>query len=63
MTDPTCPRCGHTEQYAIEVRGVYDGTLVWQCRDCSHMWPRFPGGTLNLAALRWIAAVQGVPHD
>lgn len=25
----------------IEVRGAYDGVLIWQCPDCKHMWPRF----------------------
>lgn len=25
----------------IEVRGVYDGVLIWKCADCNHMWPRF----------------------
>lgn len=25
----------------IEVRGLYDGVLIWKCPDCDHMWPRF----------------------
>lgn len=25
----------------IEVRGVYDGVLIWKCPFCKHMWPRF----------------------
>lgn len=25
----------------IEVQGAYDGVLIWRCRDCEHMWPRF----------------------
>ena len=25
----------------IEVRGVYDGVLIWKCEDCNHQWPRF----------------------
>lgn len=29
----------------IEVQGVYDGILVWQCPYCAAMWPRFPDGT------------------
>jgi hypothetical protein len=32
------------KRHGIEVRGVYDGVLVWQCIDCNHMWPRFPKG-------------------
>lgn len=29
-------------RFGIEVRGVYDGILIWKCPDCNHMWPRFP---------------------
>ena len=25
----------------IEVRGVYDGVLYWQCPDCGGTWQRF----------------------
>lgn len=32
----------YSRQIGIEVRGVYDGVLIWQCPDCGHMWPRFP---------------------
>jgi predicted RNA-binding Zn-ribbon protein involved in translation (DUF1610 family) len=28
----------------IEVRGVYDGVLYWQCPDCGHKWHRWPEG-------------------
>jgi len=27
--------------HGIEVRGAYDGILIWQCPDCDHLWPRF----------------------
>lgn len=30
-----------SRKHGIEVRGVYDGVLVWQCPDCAEMWPRF----------------------
>lgn len=29
-----------------EVRGVYDGVLIWHCPDCGGMWPRFSSGFL-----------------
>lgn len=51
---PVCPRCGHDPVASIEIRGVYDGTLIWQC-DASHLWPRFASGRLNTAAQRIIA--------
>lgn len=25
----------------IEVRGAYDGVLIWKHETCGHMWPRF----------------------
>ena len=39
-----CPNCGEiTEQdlTGIQVLGVYDGVLIWNCRKCDAMWPRF----------------------
>ncbi len=29
------------KKVGIEVRGVYDGILIWKHEDCGHMWPRF----------------------
>ena len=41
----------------IEVRGAYDGVLIWQCPDCEGHWPRFPEGhRLHLTAQDIIAA-------
>lgn len=28
----------------IEIKGVYDGVLYWQCPDCGHQWHRWPEG-------------------
>jgi hypothetical protein len=28
----------------VEVRGVYDGVLLWQCPDCGGRWHRWPEG-------------------
>ena len=35
-------------RFGIEVRGVYDGILIWKCPDCNHMWPRFGKGTTQM---------------
>jgi hypothetical protein len=29
----------------IELRGVYDGVLYWQCPECGGKWHRWPQGT------------------
>lgn len=39
-----------------EVRGVYDGVLIWSCPDCGHLWPRFGEGNLHSKALEVIEA-------
>lgn len=43
-----CPRCGleRAQVYGVEVRGVYDGVLYWQCPapSCGHAWHRFSEG-------------------
>jgi rubredoxin len=31
-------------EIGVEVRGVYDGILYWQCPDCGGNWPRFAEG-------------------
>lgn len=50
-----------SRKHGIEVRGVYDGVLVWQCPDCAHMWPRFDKGTwleLHTKGVEYIAAID-----
>jgi Zn-finger nucleic acid-binding protein len=45
-----CPHCGadlgvnHRWAIGIEIRGVYDGTLFYQCPSCGGRWHRFPEG-------------------
>jgi hypothetical protein len=29
----------------VDVRGIYDGILFWECPSCLHAWPRFKAGT------------------
>lgn len=38
----------------IEIPGVYDGILMWQCPDCGTSWPRFdpPGRRYDEAIAR-----------
>lgn len=47
----TCPHCGvdlrlgeYFRVFGVEVPGVYDGALFWQCPDCAGRWHRFPEG-------------------
>lgn len=55
-----CPNCGAKEEgdaffyfTGIEIRGVYDGVLIWECVLCKHRWPRFrpPGRLYDYAVL------------
>lgn len=49
----SCPHCASNLIYeknsrmyertiGVEVRGVYDGVLFWQCPDCAGRWHRWP---------------------
>jgi hypothetical protein len=40
----------------IEVRGVFDGILYWECPDCHAKWPRFNMGRLRDQALEYIGS-------
>ena len=57
MTEHIVPACpaGHIDMpFVIEVRGVYDGGLIWECPVCHAKWPRFNEGRLHRAALKVI---------
>lgn len=41
---PACPACGKFTVSGVQVRGVYDGVLFWQCIACKHPQHRFPAG-------------------
>lgn len=46
---PDQPWDGVTPEYysrtiGIEISGIYDGVLFWQCPDCGGKWHRFPEG-------------------
>ena len=47
---PNCPSCGHGQPWGIDIRGEYDGVLIWECPSCSHAWPRFTEGRWNRRA-------------
>lgn len=34
----------YRREIGVQVRGVYDGVLYWQCPDCGGKWHRFPEG-------------------
>jgi uncharacterized membrane protein len=53
---PFCPQCDRGNAHGYEIRGVYDGILLWRCQYCHHMWPRFsPPGRLHDEAMEIIA--------
>lgn len=41
-----------------EVRGVYDGVLIWICGVCGEMWPRFKEGKLHEEAVQHIEILR-----
>lgn len=56
VLDATCPRCHAQLDYeedgyrlshivGVEIRGVYDGVLFWQCPFCNGRWHRWKPGT------------------
>ena len=63
MTNP-CPYCpaptgdlfGITgDAHAVEIQGVYDGTLYWECPDCGGTWHRWsPQHRLHTLAAKYI---------
>ena len=52
------PHDCEAEKVGVEMWGVYDGVLFWQCGVCTRRWHRFPEGHM----LRRLAArfVEGV---
>jgi hypothetical protein len=61
-----CSACGaHLNEgtkpleIGYQVRGVYDGILLWLCPNCGHARPRFSdGGRLTEAARRYCDAIN-----
>lgn len=49
MATDVCPGCeadmsapdGKSHRIGVEIRGVYDGVLFWECPFCGHHWHRF----------------------
>jgi len=55
VTDPKCPACGYQGALiGIEITGVYDGILYWECDNCGERFHRWPKGS----PLRLRAAVR-----
>ena len=43
--DRVCPKCQQAETVVgIEVGGVYDGVLFWECIEDGTKWHRWPEG-------------------
>lgn len=49
-----CEDCDSADLIGIQVDGVYDGVLIWECRICGHRSPRFKDGRQHDIALRLI---------
>lgn len=50
LEDERCANCqanliegGHSRVIGVEIQGVYDGVLYWQCPDCGFAWGRVFG--------------------
>lgn len=41
--EPTCEECS-TDLVIVEVRGIYDGGLFFECMACGHRQHRWPEG-------------------
>lgn len=64
--DPQCPKCGanldyevdgvaYSHAFGVQIRGVYDGVLFWQCPFCDGRWHRFPVGDYrHTRAIRYV---------
>lgn len=46
----------------INVRGAYDGILIWQCPDCKGYWPRFSADTWERLHNRAVEIIDGWEH-
>lgn len=57
-----CPHCGSDQRdgdyrrtVMVEIRGVYDGGLFYECPDCRGRWHRWPKGHwLRLGAVPYV---------
>ena len=57
-TDIRCPECDGTIM-GVEVPGVYDGALFWQCMACGHPFHRFEvGDPLRIKAQTWVTQIK-----
>lgn len=54
----------YSRTIGVEVRGVYDGVLLWQCPDCGKRWHRFgPDHHLYLVATAYLNPASRGPFD
>lgn len=45
----------------IQIQGVYDGVLFWECEQCGTRWHRWNEGTRQHAAAAEHVAAKGDP--
>jgi hypothetical protein len=55
INDCVCGVAPSNKDVGIEVQGVYDGILIWQCGTCKRDRPRFVEGKLHSVALEILA--------
>lgn len=61
MADGGCPECGleRSKVVLVEVWGLYDGGLYFQCPACGYAWHRWPeGDRLHAKAAGYVDAAQ-----
>jgi ribosomal protein L37AE/L43A len=63
-----CPSCGELDSdrpfIGVEIRGVYDGPVIWECSTCKHRWPRFhPPGRLYDYAVMMLAVEKTMKEN
>ncbi|QWF78741.1 hypothetical protein [Amycolatopsis sp. CA-230715] len=60
--DVRCPSCSSVHFLGVEIFGVYDGVLYWECGGCGHRWHRFPAGHhLHGRAVPYLAEPEPMP--
>jgi Zn ribbon nucleic-acid-binding protein len=60
--DERCPECYTASMIGVEIQGVYDGVLYWECLYCGHRWHRFPAGHyLHAKAEKYLSKPE--PHS
>ena len=63
MTD-TVSCCRTPRPVLVEIQGVYDGGLFYECATCQTRWHRFPEGHwLHARAARYVTPTPPLPPE